>query len=94
MFESDIEKEIRRIANNPDPEVQEMVDKAKLQLDRLAAQEREAIKYFVLEMYREHGIHPDQLRLAFEEAMLIISKNEREYELEAEAELEEGDSKE
>jgi AraC-like DNA-binding protein len=96
LFESDIEKEIRRITNNPDPEVQEMVDKARLQLDRLATQEREAVKYFLLEIYQEHGMSPDQLRRAFEETMLIIAKSERKSELEAEAELqklERGDNK-
>jgi hypothetical protein len=91
LSESDINREIKRITNNPDPEVQEMVDKARLQLDRLAAQEREAVKYFLLEMYQEHGMHPDQIRLAFEEAMSVIQASEARGK--AELQKLEGDNK-
>jgi hypothetical protein len=61
-------------------EVRDAVDKAKKELAVISAQERQLVKDFLWDLYAEHGMHPKQMRLAFDEVIAFIEREEAIYE--------------
>jgi hypothetical protein len=67
-------------------EVNKLVDKTKKELAVIAAQERQIVKDFLWDLYAEQGMHPHQMRLAFDEAIAYIEREEARFEEEEEVE--------
>jgi len=66
--------------------VNKLIEDVKRKLDVIASEEREIVKGFLWDLYAEQGMHPHQMRLAFNEVITAIEEEERKYELGMEVE--------
>ena len=59
--------------------LEDIIAATKTNIDEICYFEREAVKGLFWDLYSEYGMHPHQMRLAFNEVIELIEKKEAEY---------------